>query len=130
MWLQEIVQFQQGESLRHWELGLGPFLSITRLEMKNPAVVCSDCKTTEKMLTSQIHHHPVFFFSVLLDGGGNWCLGGEVVSVAFSAPPAALALGRAVMFTRRLGRLKENQGISKRFQRRTWKNAFATRFPD
>lgn len=68
MWLQEIVQFQQGESLRHWELGLGPFLSITRLEMKNPAVVCSDCKTTEKMLTSQIHHHPVFFFLCSLMG--------------------------------------------------------------
>lgn len=90
MWLQEIVQFQQGESLRHWELGLGLFLSITRLDMKNPAVVCSDCKATERMLTSQIHHHPVFFFFCApwwgwqLVSGGRGCVGGLLSSPSSS----------------------------------------------
>lgn len=61
MGLCEVILFQQdGESLRRRELGLGPLSSITSLEMKNLAVICSDCNGAEKLLTPPIHRRSFF----------------------------------------------------------------------
>lgn len=56
MGLWEVILFEQdGESPPRQALGLGPFSSITSLEMKNLVVICSNCSGAEKLLTPPIH---------------------------------------------------------------------------
>lgn len=50
---------------------MGPFSSVTSLEMKNPAVICSGCSGAEKLLTPPIHRR---WICAVLPGGLCGCL--------------------------------------------------------
>jgi len=62
MGLWEVILFQQGgESLRRRELGLGTLSSITSLEMKSVAVICSGGNGAEKLSTPLIYCRSFYF---------------------------------------------------------------------
>lgn len=115
MWLREIGLM--------WSLGrqeLASLLSITNLEMRNLAEICSNCRGAEKLLMLQIDQN--LFFSVL-HAVGAW---GESGAGVTPSSPAALAPWRSMTFARTLCSLKENWGISKVFH---WKKHNDTKYP-
>lgn len=103
----EVILFQQdGESLGRRALGLGPVSSITSLEMKNLAVICSDCNGAEKLLTPLIHRRSFYFCAPSQDWRrvfGESERGG-VRGLFSSSSGAGTAASRGAC----LGRLKKN----------------------
>lgn len=74
---------------------LGPFSSVTSLEMKNPVVICSGGSGAEKLLTPPIHRR---WICAVLPGGLCGCLTGRLSTTRPFAHRGGRELGKKVEF--------------------------------
>lgn len=109
-WWEVILFRQAGETLQCQALGLGPFSSITSLEMKNLAVICSACSGAEKLLTPPIHRRSSPPCSLTALAIGAWGARGRWRS----RPGQLHQQHRSVCQDVGLGKPKENGAVSKR----------------